>query len=280
MSLVAPHIYPQQQRMVNHRRQVLARMGVEVWVSQSADIMPLETLQGDDVQAFDASLEIDSGLGEEARVGIEDSSGFEIADGQNGEHQAPVSPAYDQPFDTEFDTEPTIIQSDVTQDQEISASLINDESSTNKTPSLPSNLSQAKSTTVESKPATSEAPVQKGVSFEMVGASYRDWVLLLTADDLKQVKSAQLWQQIQQVLSLQVERLSFPICVGIDDLEAANASLRGFLFKFTHDDTANIALLGTLPEGVTHERLHIAPTLEEMLKDAQAKKSLWQILSS
>ena len=85
--------------MVNHRRQVLARMGVEVWY-RNRQISCHGTLQGDDVQAFDAT-EIGSGLGEEARVGIEDSSDLRYRRA-NGEHQAPVSPAYDQPFDTEL----------------------------------------------------------------------------------------------------------------------------------------------------------------------------------
>ena len=125
-------------------------------------------------------------------------------------------------------------------------------------------------------PADTEATI---APFDLQGGRFGNWVLLVDIQALNS-DSQKLWQNIVQVLSLSCETSSFPICAGMDTAELANASLAGYIFKLGRREDIHVAVLTTLPDGLSHPNVISVPTLDEMLRDASLKRSLWEKISS
>lgn len=120
--------------------------------------------------------------------------------------------------------------------------------------------------------------LDKIAPFDLQGGRYGNWVLLVDIQVLNN-DSQKLWQNIAQALSLSCETSSFPICVGMDTTELANASFAGYIFKIGRSEEVQVAALTALPDGLIHPRFVIVPTLDEMLTDSMFKRQLWQQLS-
>ncbi|WP_201583854.1 DNA polymerase III subunit psi [Psychrobacter jeotgali] len=118
----------------------------------------------------------------------------------------------------------------------------------------------------------------KVAPFDLQGARYGDWIVMVDIQALNN-DSQKLWQNITQALSLTCETTSFPICVGMDTAELANASLAGYLFKIGRSEDIKVAALTELPEGLTHPNIAQVPSLDEMLADSALKRDLWQQIS-
>ncbi|WP_367103331.1 DNA polymerase III subunit psi [uncultured Psychrobacter sp.] len=123
-----------------------------------------------------------------------------------------------------------------------------------------------------------EASFDKVAPFDLQGARYGDWVLMVDIQALNN-DSQKLWQNITQALSLNCETTSFPICAGMDTTELANASLAGYLFKIGRSEDIKVAALTKLPDGLTHPNLIDVPSLDQMLTDSTLKRNLWQQIS-
>lgn len=120
--------------------------------------------------------------------------------------------------------------------------------------------------------------LDKVVSFNLQGGRYGNWVLIVDIQALDS-DSEKLWQNITQALSLECETSSFPICVGMNTAELANASLAGYIFKIGHSEDIVVAALTALSDGLTHPNLTTVPTLEAMLADSSLKRQLWEQIS-
>lgn len=128
--------------------------------------------------------------------------------------------------------------------------------------------------------ATDTMPIpDKVMPFDLQGARYGDWILLVDIHALSH-DSQILWQNITQALSLTCETLSFPICNGEDAPYLANASLAGYIFRLSGmSEALHIAALTALPDGLRHPNMINMPTLNDMLADSQLKRQLWQQLA-
>ena len=66
----------------------------------------------------------------------------------------------------------------------------------------------------------------------------------------------------------------------MDTAELANASLAGYIFRIGLREEIQVAALTALPDGLYHPNLTIVPTLDDMLADSDAKRKLWEQISS
>lgn len=119
----------------------------------------------------------------------------------------------------------------------------------------------------------------KVAPFDLQGGRYGNWVLMVDIQALTN-ESQKLWQNIIQALSLDCETSSFPICVGMDTAELANASFAGYVFRIAQSEDIQIAALTDLAKGLEHPNLKDVPTLDAMLEDSMLKRQLWQQISS
>lgn len=115
--------------------------------------------------------------------------------------------------------------------------------------------------------------------FEIVGVSFKDWVLIADAEAFKQSEQLTLWENILKALSTNPQVLKFPICPGISDKESANASVAGFVFSLTKRNDVKVGALTAMPKSLEHPQLTALPSLSDMLQDSDLKKQLWQTLN-
>lgn len=120
---------------------------------------------------------------------------------------------------------------------------------------------------------------EKVAPFDLQGARFGNWVLMVDIQALDN-DSQKLWQNITQALSLECETSSFPICVGMDTIELANASLAGYIFRMGQSEDIKVAVLTALPEGLVHPNINEVPSLAAMLSDGTLKRHLWQLIST
>lgn len=115
--------------------------------------------------------------------------------------------------------------------------------------------------------------------FEILGVSFKDWVLIADAETLKLPQQLALWENILSALSISPQVLKFPICPGISDKESANASVAGFIFCLAKRNDIKVGALTNMPKSLEHPQLTILPSLSDMLQDSELKKQLWQTLN-
>ncbi len=115
--------------------------------------------------------------------------------------------------------------------------------------------------------------------FEILGVSFKDWVLIVDAEALKLPQQLTLWENILSALSISPQVLKFPICPGISDKESANASVAGFVFCLAKQNDIKVGALTNMPKSLEHPQLTVLPSLADMLQDSKLKKQLWQTLN-
>lgn len=115
--------------------------------------------------------------------------------------------------------------------------------------------------------------------FEIVGVHFKEWVLIADVSVFKEEPYFRLWENITNALSLTPQSLKFPICEGISDKEAANASVAGFIFNLAKNNEIKVAALTAMPNGIEHSNIQDMPKLSEMLADSKLKRQLWQRLN-
>lgn len=115
--------------------------------------------------------------------------------------------------------------------------------------------------------------------FEVIGAHFKDWVLLTDVSVFRDENTLRLWENIISGLSISPQLLKFPICPEISDKESANASVAGFIFSLAKNHEIKVAALTRMPKGIEHPQLEKVPYLTEMLEDSGLKKQLWQVLN-
>ena len=115
--------------------------------------------------------------------------------------------------------------------------------------------------------------------FEILGVSFKDWVLIADAEALKLPQQLTLWENILSALSISPQVLKFPICPGISDKESANASVAGFVFCLAKRNDVKVGAVTNMPKSLEHPQLTTLPSLADMLQDSELKKQLWQKLN-
>lgn len=115
--------------------------------------------------------------------------------------------------------------------------------------------------------------------FEILGVSFKDWVLIADAEALKLPQQLTLWENILSALSITPQVLKFPICPGISDKESANASVAGFVFCLAKRNDVKVGAVTNMPKSLEHPQLTTLPSLEDMLQNSELKKQLWQKLN-
>ncbi|PID37702.1 MAG: hypothetical protein CR966_00725 [Pseudomonadales bacterium] len=122
-------------------------------------------------------------------------------------------------------------------------------------------------------------PIESVAPFTLQGVQYGNWVLLIDEGNLSE-SAGQLWQKICQALSLNIERLQFPIYEGMTSVKFANATLEGFIFKLSKQKERKFGRLTALTEGLDDTGMTELPLLEEMTADPTTKRKFWQLINS
>lgn len=262
------------------QRQILAMMGIEQWVQPHSP-----TLNMANIPLAEAAVSADMNAPVTAAINTPVNS--LIDDLQPSTAQQPVTSdlsAHDNKVSLDLATIPH--NAPAIDDYQSAVSSSSDSLSEQvdvqqpaDTQETPPAVSQLIEPLVDEFAAAETADSQLTVApFDLQAGRYGDWVLMVDIQALTN-DSQKLWQNITQALSLSCETSSFPICVGMDTAELANASLAGYIFKIGRSEDIQVAALTALPDGLEHPNLVSVPTLNEMLADSSRKRQLWQRLS-
>lgn len=107
------------------------------------------------------------------------------------------------------------------------------------------------------------------------------WLILVSAEELKDPAATQLWQNIQLAFgSPTLFQFSWPLAEGQrwQSGVGAKAALSGFLFRLGLDKRAG--LIGDLPDHICPDRLERLPRLSELLEEPLKKRQLWHVLKT
>lgn len=264
------------------QRQILAMMGIGQWVRPDSPTLKISdiTESAGDIQANDSLTGQQPVSDEQVRP--------EVRGGDSIDRHSTIAPvasdnealATDHVKPNSFDKDSLESNLDVINSNSGSDALnksynFNDLNSFSATHITEPTDTADHSISLEQEPVSTE----KIAPFDLQGARYGDWVLLVDIQALDN-DSQKLWQNITQALSLDCETSSFPICAGMDTAELANASLAGYIFKIAQSEDIQVAVLTDLPEGLTHPALSTVPTLQAMLAEATLKREFWQQIST
>lgn len=287
-----------QRRM--QQRQILAMMGIDHWVQPAsktiniADIAAVpvdqsnteqptielasdqsrntELTSTDSIDVVDSSLmdyDTDSSDIVSSDITSYDDISSDVDGRDDGAPQASAQNPVTYSFDTLSEYDNTSSYDD-TSNIEPDQSTINETGQSTTEPVAMHSFAQG---------SNNDAGSKKVAPFNLQGGRYGDWVILVDIQALSS-DSQKLWQNITQALSLTHETTSFPICAGMDTAELANASLAGYIFRIGLREEIQVAALTALPDGLYHPNLTIVLTLDDMLADSDAKRQLWEQISS
>lgn len=259
------------------QRQILAMMGLDIWVQRDRPTVNVDD-EAYGQQAATQVARVDSPTQGKDVKGLNDPNNTPIVGNQLVTNQVAVGP------DTDTDTKPDFNPSIETKTNHlnINSSLTLESNTLQSTPTNPIQALKQKLEVPEQKPNPVTLSLADSLEqldpFEIVGAHFKNWVLIADLEALKDEQQLKLWENILQALSLTPQILKFPICEGISDKESANASVAGFVFRLAKNNMMNVANLTAMPNGIDHPNIKSTPTLTEMLIDSSLKKQLWQSL--
>ncbi|PNK59733.1 hypothetical protein [Psychrobacter sp. FDAARGOS_221] len=269
-SAVSESVASEIQAMAVQQRQILALMGVDVWVSQQRQVQAVDYDQYVQLhtQLRDAkqSNQVVTGLpqiNQQAELATEHAS----SQSQNGLSHTMGS---DQTQNTEQAPVNRTLDSGL-QDQQTPEQIVERLTSMTDVTEVADD-----SADIDELVQTPSVPV---APFEVVAAHYHGWVLLVDTSAFNDERCFNLWQNILQALSLTPDVQNFPICAEISDQENANACLAGFIFRVAQSIDVNVVALTPMPEGTMHDKVVRAPYLTEMLADGKCKKQLWDMIA-
>jgi len=282
-----------QRRM--QQRQILAMMGIDQWVqpeSKTINIADIVAVPVDQLNTEQPTIELTSKQSRNTELTSADSidvvdpslmdydtdssditsyddisSDDDISSNFDGQDDSAPQASAQNPVTYSFDT---LSEYDNTSNIEPDQSAINETGQLTTEPVGRHSFVQG---------SNNDAGSKKVAPFNLQGGRYGDWVILVDIQALSS-DSQKLWQNITQALSLTHEETSFPICAGMDTAELANASLAGYIFRIGLREEIQVAALTALPYGLYHPNLTIVPTLDDMLADSDAKRKLWEQISS
>ena len=262
------------------QRQILAMMGLDIWVQRDCATTKVDyqtfaeqhkansEAQLQSLQALMSETGVDQvtveGAKEVGNVSLEAQLQSPVAVST----KAVVSPDQDQTT-VALDNDKAQKSSAVSENQTVNNDPIQAlkqkfDASENKSTQLKVNLADS---------------LEQVAPFEVIGAHFKDWVLLADVSVFRDENTLRLWENIISGLSISPQLLKFPICPEISDKESANASVAGFIFSLAKNHEIKVAALTPMPKGIEHPQLEKVPYLIEMLEDSGLKKQLWQVLN-
>lgn len=255
-----------QQRQAQ-QRQILAMMGIDQWVRPDSTTISIANIKTQIADLYSKEQSVLKADIENVDINnssfVESSNITNITDNDVLENLSQTDPSSNAPviIDNDYQNDNPLLLNNSETD------VINGDNESKNTDDLNSHITLAKS--VES---------MKVAPFDLQGGRYGNWILIVDIQALNN-DSQKLWQNIVQALSIECETSSFPICVGMDTAELANASLAGYLFKIAQSEDIKVAVLTALPKGLMHPNFIDVPTLDSILEDSILKRQLWQQIS-
>ena len=264
------------------QRQILAMMGIGQWVRPDSPTLKISdiTESAGDIQAPDSLTGQQPVSDEQVRP--------EVRGGDPIDRHTTTAPvasddevlATDHVKMNSFDNDSFDVDVDIdVANNNESSNASNKSYNFNNLNSFSESASTEQVDTASHTPNLAPPDSEKIAPFDLQGARYGDWVLLVDIQALDN-DSQKLWQNITQALSLDCETSSFPICAGMDTAELANASLAGYIFKIAQSEDIQVAVLTALPGGLSHPKFATTPSLETMLEDSLLKREFWQQISN
>ena len=262
------------------QRQILAMMGLDIWVQRDCATTKVDyqtfveqhkvnsEAQLQSLQALMSETGVDQVTVEGAREVGNISSEAQLQSPVAVPTKAVVGPDQDQTT-AALDNDKAQKSSVISENQTVSNDPIQAlkqkfDASENKSTQLKVNLADS---------------LEQVAPFEVMGAHFKDWVLLADVSVFRDENTLRLWENIVSGLSISPQLLKFPICPEISDKESANASVAGFIFSLAKNHEIKVAALTPMPKGIEHPQLEKVPYLTEMLEDSSLKKHLWQVLN-
>ena len=262
------------------QRQILAMMGLDIWVQRDCATTKVDyqtfaeqhkansEAQLQSLQALMSETGVDQVTVEGAKEVGNVSSEAQLQSPVAVPTKAVVSPDQDQTT-AALDNDKAQKSSAISENQTVNNDPIQAlkqkfDASENKSTQLKVNLADS---------------LEQVAPFEVIGAHFKDWVLLADVSVFRDENTLRLWENIISGLSISPQLLKFPICPEISDKESANASVAGFIFSLAKNHEIKVAALTPMPKGIEHPQLEKVPYLIEMLEDSGLKKQLWQVLN-
>ena len=262
------------------QRQILAMMGLDIWVQRDCATTKVDyqtfaqqhkansEAQLQSLQALMSETGVDQVTVEGAKKVGNVSSKAQLQSPVAVSTKAVVGPDQDQTT-VALDNDKAQKSSAVSENQTVNNDPIQAlkqkfDASENKSTQLKVNLADS---------------LEQVAPFEVIGAHFKDWVLLADVSVFRDENTLRLWENIISGLSISPQLLKFPICPEISDKESANASVAGFIFSLAKNHEIKVAALTPMPKGIEHPQLEKVPYLIEMLENSGLKKQLWQVLN-
>ena len=262
------------------QRQILAMMGLDIWVQRDCATTKVDyqTFAQQDKANSEAQLQSLQALMSETGVDQVTVEGAKEVGNVSSEAQlqSPVAVPTKAVVGPDQDQTTAALDNDKAQ----KSSAISENQTVNNDPiqalKQKFDASENKSTQLKVNLADS---LEQVAPFEVIGAHFKDWVLLADVSVFRDENTLRLWENIISGLSISPQLLKFPICPEISDKESANASVAGFIFSLAKNHEIKVAALTRMPKGIEHPQLEKVPYLTEMLEDSGLKKQLWQVLN-
>lgn len=262
------------------QRQILAMMGLDIWVQRDCATIKVDyqTFAEQHKANSEAQLQSLQALMSETGVDQVTVEGAKEVGNVSSEAQLQSSVAVPTKAVVGPDQDQTTAALD--NDKAQKSSAISENQTVNNDPiqalKQKFDASENKSTQLKVNLADS---LEQVAPFEVIGAHFKDWVLLADVSVFRHENTLRLWENIISGLSISPQLLKFPICPEISDKESANASVAGFIFSLAKNHEIKVAALTRMPKGIEHPQLKKVPYLTEMLEDSGLKKQLWQVLN-
>lgn len=262
------------------QRQILAMMGLDIWVQRDCATTKVDyqTFAQQHKANSEAQLQSLQALMSETGVDQVTVEGTkEVGNvSSKAQLQSPVAVSTKAVVGPDQDQTTAALDNDKAQ----KSSAISENQTVNNDPiqalKQKFDASENKSTQLKVNLADS---LEQVAPFEVIGAHFKDWVLLANVSVFRDENTLRLWENIISGLSISPQLLKFPICPEISDKESANASVAGFIFSLAKNHEIKVAALTRMPKGIEHPQLEKVPYLTEMLEDSGLKKQLWQVLN-
>ena len=262
------------------QRQILAMMGLDIWVQRDCATTKVDyqTFAQQDKANSEAQLQSLQALMSETGVDQVTVEGTkEVGNvSSKAQLQSPVAVSTKAVVGPDQDQTTVALDNDKAQ----KSSAVSENQTVNNDPiqalKQKFDASENKSTQLKVNLADS---LEQVAPFEVIGAHFKDWVLLADVSVFRDENTLRLWENILSGLSISPQLLKFPICPEISDKESANASVAGFIFSLAKNHEIKVAALTRMPKGIEHPQLEKVPYLTEMLEDSGLKKQLWQVLN-
>ena len=262
------------------QRQILAMMGLDIWVQRDCATTKVDyqTFAQQHKANSEAQLQSLQALMSETGVDQVTVEGAKEVGNVSSEAQlqSPVAVPTKAVVGPDQDQTTAALDNDKAQ----KSSAISENQTVNNDPiqalKQKFDASENKSTQLKVNLADS---LEQVAPFEVIGAHFKDWVLLADVSVFRDENTLRLWENILSGLSISPQLLKFPICPEISDKESANASVAGFIFSLAKNHEIKVAALTRMPKGIEHPQLEKVPYLTEMLEDSSLKKHLWQVLN-